>query len=415
MVLDSQRRIVCSDPPLELQWEKRALASNELIEKALAGDEASGVYQSSLDGQRRAAALVPIGRLGWVAVASRPLNSILAPIRDDLLMTAAGTLIVVVASLLLALLIRRQISRGVKGLQEHAAAMAEGHLGHRAEITGIAELQSVAEAFNRTAVRRQQAERQLRELNETLERRVAERSAVAEQRAEQLRAMVVELSQAEQRERRRLAQVLHDDLQQILAASKFHAGALRTGLSDDALRRRLTTVIDLIDESINTSRSLAIELSPPVLYEGGLPAALAWLARWMEDKHGLHVEVQSDEAFSPLPEDTRILLFNAARELLFNVTKHASVVRARIELHRHESGQVMLVVQDEGVGFDPGRPGEPSPAGFGLFSIRERLELLGGRMDIESAPGAGTRIALLVPAAALQTKASDASDPASSP
>lgn len=397
MVIDRQRRIICSDPKFDLPWEKRIVSDTELVRKAFAGQEASGIATSALDGQQRAVAIVPIGQTGWVVVASHSLTKIMAPLRQDLLLTAAATIGVVIASLLLALMIRRQISRGVQSLQEHAVALAQGRLAHRAEIIGVAELQAVAEVFNQTAARRQQAEEQLRELNETLEQRVAERSAVAEQQAGQLRAMVVELSRAEERERRRLAQVLHDDLQQILAAGKFHAGALRAGLSDETLRQRLTTVIDLIDESINTSRSLAIELSPPVLNEGGLPAALVWLARWMEDKHGLHVDVQSDEGLSPPPENIRIFLFNAAKELLFNVTKHGGVKQARIELRRHGSDHVALIVQDQGAGFDPDRRQGPSPTGFGLFSIRERLALMGGRMQIESAPGAGTRITLIAP------------------
>ena len=98
---------------------------------------------------------------------------------------------------------------------------------------------------------RKRAEQQLRNLNETLERRVAERTAVAEQRASELRAMAAELSQTEERERRRLAQMLHDDLQQLLAAAKFHAGALQGRLDGEPLRQRLAKVVDLLDQSIH--------------------------------------------------------------------------------------------------------------------------------------------------------------------
>jgi signal transduction histidine kinase len=236
---------------------------------------------------------------------------------------------------------------------------------------------------------------------------VAERTTVAEQRAQQLRAMATELSQTEERERRRLARMLHDDLQQLLAATKYHAGALQGRLSDEALRKRLAKVIDLLDQSIKTSRSLTIELSPPILYDAGLPAALNWLARWMQSKHGLRVEVRADEAAGPQSEETRIFLFQAARELLFNVTKHADVKRARVELRRREDGQVQLIVQDQGTGFDPAERQGPSSGGFGLFSIRERLEMLGGRMEIDSAPEAGTRITLLTPPASPEKSSDD--------
>jgi signal transduction histidine kinase len=117
----------------------------------------------------------------------------------------------------------------------------------------------------------------------------------------------------------------------------------------------------------------------------------------MQNKHGLRIEVRADEKASPQAEEIRVFLFQAARELLFNVTKHAGVKRARIELHCRQDGQVQLVVQDDGAGFDPVERQGPSAGGFGLFSIREHLELLGGQMEIGSAPGAGTHITLLAP------------------
>lgn len=249
------------------------------------------------------------------------------------------------------------------------------------------------------AIKRYRTEQQLRELNETLEQRVAERTAETEQRAAQLRALTSELTQTEQRERRRLAQVLHDNLQQMLVAGKLQVGtALRTA-TDPACSDAVQRVGDLLDESIQESRSLTVELSPPVLYDAGLAAGLEWLGRWMQEHHGLTLEVDATEHAEPAGEDLRVLLFQGARELLFNVVKHADVAHAQVCLCRDEQQRIEMRVQDYGRGFDPAEAAraERSHGGFGLFSIRERLARLQGEVTVESAPGAGTAVMISVP------------------
>ncbi len=251
----------------------------------------------------------------------------------------------------------------------------------------------------RDVTHRKRMEQQLHDLNQTLEARVAERSAVAEQRAEQLRRLAGELTRTEDRERVRLARILHDHLQQLLVGAKFSAGTLRARLRDEGLRGSLQQVVDLLEESIEASRSLTVELSPPILHQGSLPRALHWLARWMREKHGLVTEVRADERANPADEETRGLLFQAVRELLLNVVKHARVQRAIVEAHLADDEQVRVVVADMGIGFDPDRAARQreTAGGFGLFSLQERLGLLGGKMTIDSAPGQGTRVALLAP------------------
>ena len=219
-------------------------------------------------------------------------------------------------------------------------------------------------------------------------------------KAAQLQILAGELVRTEQRERRRIAQLLHDQLQQLLAAALYGLVSLRPAEKTPKFQEDLTKISDLLRECIEMSRSLTSELSHPALSEPDLRAALEWLAAWMKEKHGLEVEVQAADAVAVEAEETRIMLVQAARELLFNVSKHAGVKNARVSLARDANNRVQITVSDEGVGFDPSGPLSIGSAagGIGLFSIRERLALAGGGMELESSPGTGSRFTVWVPA-----------------
>jgi DNA-binding NarL/FixJ family response regulator/anti-sigma regulatory factor (Ser/Thr protein kinase) len=164
---------------------------------------------------------------------------------------------------------------------------------------------------------------------------------------------------------------------------------------------------ELIDDGIETSRSLTAELSPPILKQGGLVPSLEWLVRWMRDKHGLTVSIASHGKIESAPEDAVIMLFQSVRELLFNVAKHAGIRTARVEV-RQEAGRIRVDVEDEGMGFDPielKKEGSKS-RGMGLLSIQERLSYLGGSMEIDSAPGRGSRFKLITPPISAETSVS---------
>jgi PAS domain S-box-containing protein len=208
-----------------------------------------------------------------------------------------------------------------------------------------------------------------------------------ERRAHQLQKLTLELAQAEDRERRRLAEILHDDLQQVLAAAKFHLGLLHHRVQGDAEAKELADDLGrMLREAIEKSRSLSHELSPAVLYQGDLGETFEWLARQVQAKHGLSVHTEVHDRIDSPSEPIKAFLFRAAQEILFNAAKHAQVKEARLRLQRRR-GQLWLTVADRGRGFDPQTLGQTS--GFGLFSIRERAELLGGRMKIRSAKGRG--------------------------
>jgi PAS domain S-box-containing protein len=265
----------------------------------------------------------------------------------------------------------------------------------------------------RDITERKQAEEKLRYLNENLEETVRERTATLvaakqelEVRAEKLKQLAGELTMAEQRERKRLAKVLHDGLQQYLVAAKLQVGGLIGHPDDEKGSQTAIDVERLLSDAIAVSRSLAAELSPPILQDSGLLASLEWLSRWMSDKHGLKVEMQMQQMDAPLlTEDVKTLLFESVRELLFNAVKHAKTRSVRIDL-AHENGRHLRVeVIDNGIGFDVAAVHEGNnPGGFGLFSIRERISLIGGRLEMDSSPGKGARFTLIAPLSAPAAK-----------
>jgi PAS domain S-box-containing protein len=242
------------------------------------------------------------------------------------------------------------------------------------------------------------AEEELRQLNANLERVVEERTADATLLATQLRELASELTLAEQRERQRIAKVLHDHIQQLLVAAKLQAAALVSRQQNEDLKSSVRLVSDLIDETISASRNLTADLIPPVLYDAGFGPALQWLARNFLDKHGLQVDVRFSPTGEPQSHDVRVFMFDAVREVLFNVVKHADVNVAHVDCFRGSDGRVQVVVRDEGKGFDPVRlQTRETSQGFGLFSIQQRLKHIGGRLEADSTPGQGTRITIVGP------------------
>ncbi|HEX8342912.1 MAG TPA: response regulator, partial [Tepidisphaeraceae bacterium] len=251
------------------------------------------------------------------------------------------------------------------------------------------------------------SEARLKEFNATLEQRVRERSAEAQQRADQLRALTLELTDSESRERRRLAQILHDEFQQLVSAAKLKAGMVRGKLKDAGQITMVQQLEELLDQAISASRSLVTELSPPLLHDAGLCPALEWLVRRVHRDHGLTVHLTLGENAEPAAEQIRTIFFECARELLFNVHKHAGTSDAWLHLSQEE-GLLKLSVTDRGRGFDSTTLYSPKLDGsFGLFSLRERVTMIGGLVKVASTPGEGTSIELLLPTAAAEDPSGD--------
>lgn len=238
----------------------------------------------------------------------------------------------------------------------------------------------------RYAIERKRAEVEILRMNNELELRVGERTA-------QLRQLALKLTISEEEQRRRLAELLHDNLQQLLVYSRLTVGEACTLTRNARLRRSLQGVEQSLGEAIEITHSLTSELRPPLLYERGLLPALRLVAEQLREKADLAVELQAGAAAEPQQEIVRVLLLQSIRELLANVVKHSGVKAAVVAIDRH-NGQLRVTVSDQGRGIEPGRT--QVGAGYGLFSIRERMRQLGGVLEVQSTPGHGTRITLLV-------------------
>jgi len=227
------------------------------------------------------------------------------------------------------------------------------------------------------------------------ERKQAEEKLMKYQ--EQLRSLASELSLAEERLRRRIATEVHDHIGQNLAISKIKLDSLRQLVPSGEIGEALNEVSELITQVIKSSRSLTFELSPPVLYELGFEPALEWLVRDVRDRHGVNADFESDGRDKPLEHDIIVLLFQAVRELLVNVAKHAHASNVAV-WSRRTGDEVRISVEDDGVGFDTMRISSQgsSVGGYGLFSIRERLGLVGGRLEIDSENRRGTCVTMVV-------------------
>jgi signal transduction histidine kinase len=240
---------------------------------------------------------------------------------------------------------------------------------------------------------------ELANLNQTLEQRVAERTAEAMEQAQKVRWLSAELSLAEEAERRRIAEMLHEDLQQLLVAARMQLAAL-CRMQDAAQREPIAREIaDVLERSFQLTRSLSVELAPPVLYEHGLAAALEWLVAETRKNYNVAVTVEADSLANPKVADVRIFLFRAVRELLLNSVKHAVGSAVRITMQHVRPDKVRIIVADGGPGFDPAllndkRTGSQA---FGLLNIRDRVRSFGGKFHINSGPKRGTRITLCLP------------------
>ncbi len=247
-------------------------------------------------------------------------------------------------------------------------------------------------------------EEALRQANEHLEQRVRERTMDLQHLAEQLersrhelRKLASELVMAEERERKRIAGVLHDDIAQILASVRMRLDSLDR-MPSDQKDQSLKETKALLQQSIQETRSLMSDLGNPLLFDMGLKPACEALANRLMEAHPVRVRCDIRDAYKNVDPDVKAILYRVVRELLNNIVKHSRAQNALVTIDM-EGGHFRVKVADDGVGFDYPMLGAPTAeGGFGLYSIRERLIAMDGSLQVESAPGAGTTVTAVLPA-----------------
>ena len=280
------------------------------------------------------------------------------------------------------------VARPVGTLVDTTRRLAEGDLSTRSRLAGgPREMMELAHSFDQMA--------------ESLEDQEGDRQDTHAKLLEydrQLRQMTVELSLAEEQERKQVASELHDNVGPLLATAFMKLGrALKLAVPPRAATL-LTEIRQHLDQAIQQTQTLTFDLSSPLLYTLGLPSALEQLCRDVAADHALMVKFRGDERARDLTSDQRIILYRAARELLYNVVKHAEAEHVTVVCICNEK-EVGLRVRDDGVGFDAILVGQgfSRTGGFGLFNLRERFIYLGGRFAVESSQGSGTQVAVALP------------------
>jgi PAS domain S-box-containing protein len=228
------------------------------------------------------------------------------------------------------------------------------------------------------------------------ERKKAEDQLLAYQK--ELRSLASQLTLTEENERRNIANLIHDGVTQLLALCVMKMEVLMDSVPDPQVSGSLKDIYKIVQQAIEDTRTLTFELSPPSLYDLGLEAALEELTEKFGEQQDIHTDYEDDAQPKPLDNSTSVLMFQSVREILHNVSIHARAKQVMVRTKK-VGNTIHVTVKDDGVGFNPGdlKENPRDPVEFGLFSIRERLQNLGGHLQIKSSPGKGSRLTLIAP------------------
>ena len=213
-----------------------------------------------------------------------------------------------------------------------------------------------------------------------------------------LRQLTGRLESAKEEERIRLSRELHDEFGQTLTAAKINLQVLRQASADPAVARRLEESVGMVDRMIQQARNIALGLRPPLLDEAGLVPALEHFLQSLAGRCGISIDFEASPAAAGIPPGLNTTVFRVAQEAISNALRHAHATMIRVAL-QDEPGSMHLVIEDDGVGFDPGAVKQRVMRGehLGLLGMSERVKNAGGTITLESRPGAGSRIEVRIP------------------
>jgi len=278
-------------------------------------------------------------------------------------------------------LVLQKIRSGYGGVYEHKGRHKDGH---------VIDL----EVHGRNVVY------QGRDVRMTAVRDVTQRKRVDAKLLEyqrHLKSLATQLTLTEEHEKRLVAEQLHDDVGQCLAFCKLKLQVAQNSVSDPTIANELKDICEMLTLSMDHIKNVTYDLSSPVLKELGFEKAVgAWLKDEIEPQHCIETRLVVDGQTQPTDENLKALLFRSTRELVVNSVKHANPNRIHVHINRRDDA-ISVRVEDDGKGFDPETIENHSSKGFGLFSIRERLDYLGGSLDLVSASGQGCTATLEIP------------------
>ncbi len=342
----------------------------------------------------------PANRYNGVLITDLSLESIDQHLRQDLqqtLLSVGGALLL--GAIMLGTIMNWLVIGRLGRLTSLVRAFAQGDMSRRAEIRSGDELEELAEAFNRMAdgvEEKVRLERQIRQRTAELERLYE-----ALQEKEAIRAQLLkQVIHAQEAERKRVARQLHDELAQSLTGLLMSLDTAEEVLGPELqhVRDQLARTREITTRALEQTRHLILDLRPTMLDDLGLVPAIRWYAETHLKPTGALVVFRAEGRQQRLRPELETALFRIAQEAINNVVKHAHAREVRIRLI-WELQQVVLEVEDDGQGFDMENlyARRHTGAGMGLLGMQERAEMLGGRLEISSQPGQGTRIKVWLP------------------
>jgi two-component system sensor histidine kinase UhpB len=391
-------------PGEHASFYRAALSSDHPIVETVILEPAGG---SEHPGSRHVMAFASLSKAPWGVAVGGDSDETFAGVRqlrDGLVLLGSTALLVIWAATLLG---TRRLVKPVQLLTEAAQRIAENELETPLHVTEGGEIGAMAESLERMRTLLLANIQELASWNETLEDRVADRTQELRRHQVLVQRLLRHAINAQEEERARLARELHDDIGQMLTAVQLNLDHLSTLPLNNAAAHegQLARTRELTDRALADLRRIIAAVRPGILSELGLLSALEWVADRTLRHAGLSVTIESNLRDGRLPDEVETLLFRIAQEAMGNVARHSHAKQARIELQR-EDGAVTMTVADDGLGFDPSavEPDQDLAGGLGLAGMAERAALLGGQVAVESAPGEGTTIRVVVPAPKVESR-----------
>jgi signal transduction histidine kinase len=356
------------------------------IQEALRGYAGTSAgFTSPADGAAVMGAQVPITTLGWTAGVYRPVAEAMAPVRAlalrDVVILGLATLLALGLALLLGNLLTRPIVR----LTAHAARLSQGELDRRIDLHTGDEIGQLGEAFNQMATG----------LSHTIGELTQAKEEIA-QKSRELQQVLARTHEITEEDRQRIALDIHDGVVQMVIGASYEVQAAASAVTSHRLtaQKHLETARRLLDQTVTEMRRIVFDLRPTYLDSLGLFPALEKYAQSFQESSGIACTATLQGEPLLLPDETKVAVYRIVQEALNNVRKHSGATAAAVQM-AFAPGRLTVTVQDNGTGFAT-EAANAASGHLGLVSMAERAQSIGGRLDITSAPGQGTRLVLEV-------------------